>query len=83
MVSMLVRDSQALSSALTLLRTLQPQAFGSLHHVETLDLASKYNYYVDTELKYQSNDVQKALDIVKLLYLKTHGLKTHCTIIVE
>ena len=44
MVSMLFRDPQARSSALAALGTLQPQAFGSLNRVETLDSAS--NYYL-------------------------------------
>ena len=42
MVSMLFRDPQALSSTLAVLGTLQPQAFGFLNHVETLDSASDY-----------------------------------------
>ena len=42
MVSTLFRDPQALSSALAALGTLQPQAFGSLNRVETLDSASNY-----------------------------------------
>ena len=46
MVSTLFRDPQAFSSALAALGTLQPQAFGSLNRVETLDSAS--NYYVET-----------------------------------
>ena len=48
MVSTLFRDPQALSSALATLGTLQPQAFGSLNRVETLDSAS--NYYVGTAI---------------------------------
>ena len=44
MVSMFFRDTQALSSALAVLGTLQPRAFGSLNHVEILDSAS--NYYI-------------------------------------
>ena len=44
MVSMLFRNPQAHSSDLTLLGTLQPWAFGSLNHVETLDSVS--NYYL-------------------------------------
>ena len=47
MVSTLFRDPQALSSALTLLGMLQPQAFRSLNCVETLDSAS--NYYIELE----------------------------------
>ena len=42
MVSTLFRDPQALSSALTALRTLQHQAFGPLNPVETLDSAANY-----------------------------------------
>ena len=45
MVSTLFRDPQARSSTLAALGTLQPQAFGSLNRVETLDLAS--NYYLE------------------------------------
>ena len=45
MVSMLFIDPQALSSALAALGTLQPRAFGSLNHIETLDLASNYYLY--------------------------------------
>ena len=45
MVSMLFRDSQALSSTLASLGMPQPQVFGSLNHVETLDSAS--NYYLE------------------------------------
>ena len=45
MVSTLFRDPQAWNSALTALRMLQPWAFGSLHHIETMDSAS--NYYLD------------------------------------
>ena len=45
MVSTLFRDPQARSSALAALGTLQPQAFGSLNRVETLDSVS--NYYLD------------------------------------
>ena len=44
MVSTLFRDPQARSSALAALGTPQPQAFGSLNCVETLDSAS--NYYL-------------------------------------
>ena len=44
MVSTLFRDPQALSRALASLGMLQPRAFGSLNHVETLDSAS--NYYL-------------------------------------
>ena len=44
MVSTLFRDPQALSSTLAVLGMLQPWAFGSLNHVETLDSAS--NYYI-------------------------------------
>ena len=44
MVSTLFRDPQARSTALAALGTLQPRAFGSLNHVETLDSAS--NYYL-------------------------------------
>ena len=44
MVSTLFRDPQARSSALAALGTLQPQPFGSLNRVETLDLIS--NYYI-------------------------------------
>ena len=47
MVSTLFRDPQARSSALAALGTLQPQAFGSLNRVETLDSAS--NYYLATQ----------------------------------
>ena len=47
MVSKLFRDSQAQSSALTdcvtVIRTPQPQAFGSLNRVETLDSLSARN----------------------------------------
>ena len=46
MVSTLFRDPQAQSSALAALGTLQPQAFGSLNRVETLDSVS--NYYIVT-----------------------------------
>ena len=49
MVSTLFRDPQALSSDLAALGTLQPQAFGSLNRVETLDSASKY-YLEDTRV---------------------------------
>ena len=45
MVSTLLRDPQALSSALALLGMLQPRAFGSLNRVKTLDLASNYYLY--------------------------------------
>ena len=45
MVSMLFRDPQALSSDLILPSSLQPRAFGSLNHVETLDSAS--NHYLE------------------------------------
>ena len=45
MVSTLFRDPQVLSSALAALGTLEPQAFGSLNHVETLNSAS--NYYIN------------------------------------
>ena len=48
MVSTLFRDPQARSSALAALGTLQPQAFGSLNRVETLDSSS--NYYVEIKL---------------------------------
>ena len=44
MVSMLFRDPQAFSSILAAFGTLQPQAIGSLNHIETLDSAS--NYYL-------------------------------------
>ena len=44
MVSTLFRDPQARSSALAALGTLQPQAFGSLNCIETLDSTS--NYYL-------------------------------------
>ena len=44
MVSTLYRDPQARSSTLAALGTLQPQAFGSLNRVETLDSVS--NYYL-------------------------------------
>ena len=44
MVSMRYRDPHTLSSTLAVLRTLQPLAFGSLNHIETLDSAS--NYYI-------------------------------------
>ena len=44
MVSTLFRDPRAQSSALAVLGTLQPRAFGSLNRVETLDSAS--NYYI-------------------------------------
>ena len=44
MVSTLFRDPQAQSSALAVLGTLQPRAFGSLNRVETLDSSS--NYYL-------------------------------------
>ena len=37
-------DPQALSSALALLGTLQPRAFGSLNRVDPLDSIS--NYYI-------------------------------------
>ena len=50
MVSTLFRDPQARSSAFAALRTPQPQAFGSLNRVETLDSAS--NYYVVKVLVY-------------------------------
>ena len=46
MVSTLLRDPQARSSALAALGTLQPRAFGSLNRIETLDSAS--NYYIET-----------------------------------
>ena len=45
MVSTLFKDPQARSSALAALGTPQPQAFGSLNHVETLDSTS--NYYIE------------------------------------
>ena len=45
MVSTLLRDPQARSSALAALGTLQPRAFGSLNRVETLDSASNYYLY--------------------------------------
>ena len=48
MVSTLFRDSQTLSSALAALRTLQPRAFGSLSHIETLDSVS--NYYLEWDI---------------------------------
>ena len=41
MVSTLFRDFRVRSSTLVMLGTLQPQAFGSLNHIETLDSASK------------------------------------------
>ena len=44
MVSTLFRDPQARSSALAALGMLQPQVFGSLNRVETLDSVS--NYYL-------------------------------------
>ena len=44
MVSTLFRDPQARSSTLAALGTLQPQAFGSLNRVETLDSASNYYF---------------------------------------
>ena len=44
MGSTLFRDPQARSSALTTLGTLQPRVFGSLNHVDPLDLVS--NYYI-------------------------------------
>ena len=47
MGSTLFRDPQARSSALATLGTLQPQAFGSLNHVDPLDSVS--NYYLDLE----------------------------------
>ena len=46
MVSTRARDPQALSGVLAALGTLQPRAFGSLNHAETLDLAS--NLYIAT-----------------------------------
>ena len=49
MVSTLFRDPQARSSALAALGTLQPQAFGSLNRVETLDSVS--NYYIEAKSK--------------------------------
>ena len=45
MGSMLFRDPQARSSALAALGTLQPQALGSVNHVDPLDSVS--NYYLD------------------------------------
>ena len=45
MISMRFRDPQSLSSALASLGMLQPRAFGSLNHVETLGSAS--NYYLE------------------------------------
>ena len=44
MVSTLFRDPQARSSALAVLGTLQPRAFGSLYRIETLDSASNYYF---------------------------------------
>ena len=46
MVSSLFRDPQTQSSVLALLGMLQPQAFGSLDRVQTLELAS--NYHLDS-----------------------------------
>ena len=45
MGSTLFRDSQALSSALAALGTVQPRAFGSLNRVDPLNSVS--NYYLD------------------------------------
>ena len=42
MVSTLIRDPLALSTNLTLLSSLNPWAYRSLNHMETLDLASNY-----------------------------------------
>ena len=47
MVSTLFRDPHALSSTLVSLGMLQPQVFGSLNCIETLDSVS--NYYLKTE----------------------------------
>ena len=46
MVSTHFRDPWGLGSTLASLRILQPWTFGSLNHVETLDLASNYMYYL-------------------------------------
>ena len=46
MVSTLFRDPQVLSSALAALGTLQPRAFRSLNHVETLGLDFNGHYCV-------------------------------------
>ena len=69
MVSTLFRDPRVLSSTLASLGMLQPQAFGSLNRVETLDSAS--NYYLEyyscnkycylighIEVSYQLRDLQ-------------------------
>ena len=50
MVSTLFRDPQARSSALAALGTLQPQAFGSLNCVETLDSVSNYYLHHQSEV---------------------------------
>ena len=47
MGSTLFRDPQALTSTLTSLRMLQPQAFRSLNRVDPLDSVS--NYYLEGE----------------------------------
>ena len=36
-------DPQALSSTVAVLRMLQPQAFGSLNHIDPMDLVSNYS----------------------------------------
>ena len=48
MGSMLFRDPQALSSALALLGTLQPRAFGSLNRIDPLDSVSKITIIYST-----------------------------------
>ena len=61
MVSTLFRDPQAWSSALTALGTLQPQAFGSLNRVETLDSVSTIIYSQFMPQKLSSNHEKNCL----------------------
>ena len=53
MVSTLLRDPQALSSALAALGMLQPRAFGSPNRVDPLDSVS--NYYLEYSYNKYSN----------------------------
>ena len=71
MVSMLFRDPQALSSALASLGTLQPRAFGSLNHIETLDSAS--NYYLERV------GILLPLALAYMECLKSKSSETHLT----
>ena len=71
MVSTLFRDPQARSSALAALGTLQPRAFGSLNHVETLDSVS--NYYIVSSMAPRNTQV-----VIGTVQLKPPEVNTFC-----